>query len=98
MRLLERKHEVIPILISDLFEQDLPPLGLIDFEDLETGEQRSIDLSFGNKQLKKILEKGKEEREKQFKKSRSDRLYIKSHEDIYQPLISFFKRRTFLTD
>lgn len=95
--LLENKHEVASILVSDLFEQNIPPLGLIDFEDLETGKQRSIDLFFGNKQLKKRLERNRKERERQFKKSRSDRLFIKSQEDIYQPLISFFKKRAILS-
>lgn len=93
LRILERKHEVLSVVVSDLLEQDMPPLGLIDFEDLETGEQKSLDLSFGNKQLKKRLEKKREERERQFKKSCSDCLFIKSQEDIYQPLISFFKKR-----
>lgn len=97
LRILERKHEVIPILVSDLLEQDLPPLGLIDFEDLETGELKTLDLSFQNKQFKKLLKKSREARERQFKKSSADPIFIKSQEDIYQPLISFFKKRAVLS-
>ena len=97
LRILERKHEVVSIMVSDLFEQDIPPLGLIDFEDLETGEQKTIDLSFENNQLKKSLEKSRKAKERQFKQKRSDHILIKSQEDIYQPLISFFKKRASVT-
>jgi len=93
LRILEKKHEVIPILVSDLLEQDIPPLGLIDFEDLETGELKTLDLSFQNKQFKKFLNKNRETRERQFKKRSANPIFIKTQEDIYQPLISFFKKR-----
>ena len=48
---LSKKHEVIPIAVNDLMEERLRIKGggrlpvLIDVEDIETGETRTIDLS-----------------------------------------------------
>ena len=98
LRLLGSKHEILSVIISDVFEQEIPPLGLIDFEDLETGEQRSLDLFFGNKQFKRILKERREFRERQFKRSPSEHIFINSQKDIYQPFISFFKKRKRLSE
>jgi len=94
LRILEKKHEVLSLLFADGFEQDLPPLGLVDFEDMETGKETTIDLSFASQEVKKNLQLQLEKRTKQLKKGGSSFLFIPTQKDIYQPLISFFKKKT----
>lgn len=43
MRTVARKHDVIPIVLRDPVEEALPPVGLLDVEDLETGECVTVD-------------------------------------------------------
>ena len=93
LSLLERKHELVSFFISDMFEEALPDLGLVDMEDLETGEQKTLDMFFMKKSIQTDLQKSRKQRDKQFKKSQSERVFIKCQHDIYQPLISYFKRR-----
>jgi len=40
-----QRHEVVPVVVSDPMETALPALGLVQFEDLETGEVIEIDTS-----------------------------------------------------
>jgi uncharacterized protein (DUF58 family) len=45
LRILVKKHEVIPIILEDLREKKWPDLGRIRVKDLETGEIVRLDLS-----------------------------------------------------
>ncbi len=45
LRVAARKHDVIAITVTDPREEDLPPIGLIDLEDAETGEGLLLDAS-----------------------------------------------------
>ncbi len=40
-----RRHDVVPVVIADPLEERLPPLGLVTFEDVETGELCEFDSS-----------------------------------------------------
>lgn len=43
LRVLRRRHDVIPIMVEDRLERELPAVGLIEVIDPETGMQRVID-------------------------------------------------------
>ena len=43
LRLLSQKHEVVAVRLTDPLESELPDLGLITMQDLETGEQLLVD-------------------------------------------------------
>jgi len=45
LRVAARKHDLIAITVTDPREEDLPPIGLIDLEDAETGERVLVDAS-----------------------------------------------------
>ena len=95
MRKLEQKHDVVNLVFSDSFERKIPPMGLVDIEDMETGEQRTVDLSSPvfQKQFKASLEEKIKKRNKQFIKCHSEQIFIDCQKDIYQPLIHFFQKR-----
>ena len=43
---LNQRHEVIAVRVTDPRELELPPMGLVRFQDAETGRQRLVDLGF----------------------------------------------------
>ncbi len=45
LALSARRHEVVPLVLVDPSERDLPNVGLIELQDLETGERRLVDTS-----------------------------------------------------
>jgi len=45
LAVLSRRHEVIPLVLVDPAERELPEVGLVEVEDLETGERRLVDTS-----------------------------------------------------
>ncbi len=45
LKLLNRRHDVISLALVDPREKEMPPLGLIELEDAETGERRIVDTS-----------------------------------------------------
>jgi uncharacterized protein (DUF58 family) len=45
LRIAARRHEVVPVVVTDPLERGLPRVGLVALEDLETGEVVEIDTS-----------------------------------------------------
>ena len=43
LKIARKKHDLIAISVSDPMEYDIPPLGIVDLEDAETGELISVD-------------------------------------------------------
>ena len=95
MQKLSQKHDVVNLIFSDIFEKEIPPLGLVDIEDIETGEQKTIDFSSPvfQKEFKNTLKEKTKTRKRQFAKSRSEQIFIDCQKDIYKPLIHFFQKK-----
>ncbi len=95
MRLIGKKHDTVAVCIKDPIENKLPSLGLIEFEDAESGETILVDTS--SPIFKKKLKEFKVENENQvssmLKKAQVDYIEVSDHDDIAAPLINFFKRR-----
>ena len=43
LRIAKRKHDVVPVTITDPMEEELPDVGYVYFEDVETGEVVAFD-------------------------------------------------------
>ena len=43
--IVARRHDVVPVVIRDPMESELPSIGLVPFENLETGETNWVDTS-----------------------------------------------------
>lgn len=96
MKRLGQKHDVINIVLSDKMEREIPPMGLVDVEDIETGEQYTVDFSspLFQKQFKNMIDQKIKKRKQQLIKASSDQILIDCQKDIYQPLVHFFKQRS----
>ncbi len=55
LRLLNRRHDVIGVRITDRLEHAMPPAGLIEFEDAETGERFCFDA--GSRRVRREFER-----------------------------------------
>src|SRR5690606_1491492 len=45
MRITAQRHELVPVVVTDPMEQQLPKVGIVVFGDLETGEVIEVDTS-----------------------------------------------------
>jgi uncharacterized protein (DUF58 family) len=95
LRMLANKHETVAVIVNDPAETTLPELGVIDMEDAETGELITVDTSnaFFRREYEDYVKSQREARDQELKRSRVDRIYIDTHEDIANPLLQFFRRR-----
>ncbi len=57
LRVTNKKHDLIAISIADPRERELPPVGLVELEDAETGETRLIDT--GDARFRKEFMRGR---------------------------------------
>jgi uncharacterized protein (DUF58 family) len=95
LKITNRKHDLVNIIIHDEHEEFLPDMGLIPFTDPETGEELLIDTS--SKKVRSAfrarrLEKRAALKEK-FLKSKIDSIEVKTNRSYVKPLINFFHRR-----
>ena len=94
MRLLANKNVLIALHLYDKLEMTLPNLGLIDFKDIETGEQILVDSS--SKRVRKEFQQMGIKRSKEIahelRKAKILTLSLDIEMDYYKQLLVFFKR------
>lgn len=95
LRILNKRHDIVAIPISDPRETSLPDVGLIEFEDAETGEVLYLDTA--DDLLKKEFKKRKysfiEERNRIFRSVGVDSVEISTDKSYIKPLMLFFRKR-----
>jgi len=95
LRILNKRHDIIGISISDPRETFLPEVGLIEFEDAETGEIVYLDTAddFLRNELKKQRASFIESRNRAFKSMGLDSVEISTDSSYVEPLMVFFRTR-----
>ena len=95
MRIAARKHDLIALRINDKRENDLPSIGLVKFQDAETGQQHWVDTSSSDTKAfyHYWISKKTEELNSVFKKCGVDNALIFTDEDYVKPLMKLFKKR-----
>ena len=94
-RLMSKKHDTIAVQLVDSFEESFPNVGIIEFQNAETGATHWVDTSipevrrYISKQVQFRYEKLKFE----LRKMGSDHILLKTAEDFVKPLYLFFKKR-----
>jgi len=95
LRIISKKHDVVAVEISDPREGELPPAGIINLSDAETGQERWVDT--GSQTVRDAFrERWRErtERRKQlFVRSRVDAIAVRIDRPYIKPIVDFFKRR-----
>jgi uncharacterized protein (DUF58 family) len=95
LALAAAKHDVIPVLLYDPRDDELPDVGLATFEDLETGEEIVVDTGSRavREHYRESMRKIRREREKLFKKLALDSALVRTDEPCHEPLRKLFARR-----
>lgn len=95
LKILSRRHDVIAIHLRDPREENIPSLGMMEFEDRETGQRQMIDTSLDGFRdaLKRKAAARNEALDKLFKTLRVDKIDIRTGESYVEPLRAFFKIR-----
>ncbi len=94
LRIAQRRHDVVPVTISDPFEEQLPKVGLAYFEDLETGEVVCFDTSGpGRERYTALAKRGDREREALFRRLDMDSVAVRTDRPYIGPLLAFFRAR-----
>ena len=95
MKMANRKHDVIAVLITDPHELELPNVGLVNLLDPETGQTLQCDTgsqafrdSFQTNARRRI-----EQLEYSFRSAKIDFIHIDSSGSVVDPLARFFRMR-----
>jgi len=95
IKVVNKKHDLINIKISDKKEIEIPKVGYISLKDNETGEILEINTS--NKKFRENFQKNLKEKEEYFenfcKKNALQLINITTDDSYIEELIKFFKKR-----
>jgi uncharacterized protein (DUF58 family) len=95
LRVASRKHDVVAIRVTDRREIDLPPMGLVEVEDAETGDRRLVDL--GRRDVREAWQRAaagaRAEHDALVRRIRIDALDIATHVPYDLPIMKFFRAR-----
>ena len=95
LSIVNRKHDLVAILLNDPREAQLPPIGFLELEDAETGEVILVD-SF-NRNVRKTLANRKYMEQQQLdnllRSLGIDNVRIQTNKPYTEPLIKFFRQR-----
>lgn len=96
LKAISRRHDVIPIIIEDPKEIELPQAGLITLEDEETGHL--IHVNSNSKHFRETFKNlnivRQNERDRLFKKLSLTAIHVKTDEPYIEPLLRYFKTRS----
>jgi uncharacterized protein (DUF58 family) len=95
LRMARRRHDVVPVSISDRRDFELPPLGLIALQDLETGETVMIDSGDATvrRQYRERQQAVRDRQRRLFNSLGMDSIDVRTDEPLLNPLMRFFRRR-----
>ncbi len=95
LRIVNRKHDLVAIQVSDPAELALSPVGTVRLEDPETGRQVEVNTSHPRVRAAYLAEarRWQEEIDRQFKRLSIDKISLRTDEEYLPALHGFFKRR-----
>ena len=95
LRIAARRHDLIPIVVSDDREKALPPVGLLPLRDAESGALRWFDTSSRRHRFlfTRAVEKREQNRENLFKKLGLRSIQLSTGQDYVEALQRFFRSR-----
>ena len=95
LRVTARRHDLVSLVIGDKRESALPAVGLVDFEDAETGQRVVVDTSHAPTR-RALLARQTERRQAllwQLARARSDAIELHAGEPYDRELVRFFRTR-----
>ena len=95
LRILRKKHDVIGLHIFDKMEKELPDMGLVQMQDLESGKRVWVDSASRNlrKEYTDHFEKNRLQNEQSFYRLKADFLSLDTSDNYISVMMQMFKRR-----
>ncbi|MBK9292544.1 MAG: DUF58 domain-containing protein [Bacteroidetes bacterium] len=95
LRIAARKHDLIALRVTDKRENELPDLGLVRFEDAETGQTHWVDTSTeeARRWYASWIAKKTELLNNTFSRNGVDNVVLYTDEDYVRPLMHLFRLR-----
>ncbi len=95
LKIVGRKHDLTGIKVFDPMEKEIPDLGLVLIDDLETGKKQYVDT--GNKNLRRTYAAQFSAQQKYFKKAfqsaGAGTIEVATNESYIKKLLQYFKQR-----
>ena len=95
LRAVAKRHDTVAVHLRDPREEELPPVGLIELTDPETGEKVLLDTN-SRRARRAYAEQAAARQaaiEELLRRLRVDRVPIRTDESYVEPLIRFFRQR-----
>lgn len=95
LKITGKRHDAIAISIEDPKERELPSVGFITLDDLETGKQLTIDSGSSAVRAHYALLAQEQARslDRTFQSAKIDKVRIDTHRSYVEPLMAFFRTR-----
>lgn len=95
LQIVRRRHDLIPITVTDPRELEIPKVRFIDMVDSETGDLVTVDTSSAafRREYRRRALVGAEARRKEFRKIKADSIDLSTGQSIIEPLARFFRAR-----
>jgi uncharacterized protein (DUF58 family) len=95
LRLVGRKHDLVPVVIADPLEAEFPKMGLVEMEDPETGDRFVVDTSDPRVRGRyaRFMQGQRQDRLRLFKKLELDTVELRAGDDHGKALAQFFRAR-----
>jgi uncharacterized protein (DUF58 family) len=94
MRITAQRHELVPVVVGDPMESVLPAVGLVMFEDLESGEIVEVDTSSrARDEFAKKAQAAADLREQMLRRVNVDVVEVATDRPYVDALIAFFRAR-----
>jgi uncharacterized protein (DUF58 family) len=95
LRLASRKHDLTAVVITDPRELSVPPLGLIELEDLETGKHLLLDTAHPKvaAALATLAAKERQELGELLQRAKVGAIHVDTSGSYVEPIVRFFRQR-----
>ncbi|HWL95488.1 MAG TPA: DUF58 domain-containing protein, partial [Phycisphaerae bacterium] len=95
LRILRRRHDIIPIVIRDPREETLPNVQFVELIDTETNERTIVDTSSrAFREMYRLAERRRAEmRTEMFRKIDTEAISLTTGESYVEPLTKYFRVR-----
>jgi uncharacterized protein (DUF58 family) len=95
MRTAAKRHDLIAIRVSDPREGQMPPVGLIELEDAETGRTRLVDLNHAQTRVgfAYVTRSREEQLKRLFQHAGASVINVSTAESPIDPIAAFFDKR-----
>jgi uncharacterized protein (DUF58 family) len=95
LRAAAQRHDTVGVEVQDPREEELPPVGLVDLTDAETGETVTVDAR--DPAVRETMAAKAEARREQtrdvLQRAGAGHVIVRTDADYVEPLIAFFRRR-----